>query len=86
MLESKDDFRARFRKSPDETDACALAALAAKERFGLLPFGYVKAPPSPDSLVRAAGAPSRPAVSVRDDDSYSADAVDADDCAYAVAD
>ncbi len=79
-LESKDEFRLRFRKSPDETDACALAALAAKERFGLLPFGYVKAPP-PESLLRP-DAPARPAVAVRDDDSYSADAVDADDCAY----
>lgn len=41
MLESKDDFRARFRKSPDETDACALAALAVKEVLGLLPFGWL---------------------------------------------
>lgn len=47
MLESKDDFRARFRKSPDETDACALAALAVKEVLGLLPFGWLTSAKAP---------------------------------------
>lgn len=48
-LEPKEEFRRRFRKSPDECDACALAALAVKERVGLLPFGYAK-PVSPQAL------------------------------------
>lgn len=38
-LEKKSDFKLRFKHSPDECDACALAALAVKERIGLLPFG-----------------------------------------------
>lgn len=50
-LEKKDDFKARvFKKSPDEADACALAALAVKERVGLPPFGYL-VPPRPQALV-----------------------------------
>lgn len=40
-LEPKKLFRPRFKKSPDECDACANAALAVKERIGLLPFGYL---------------------------------------------
>ena len=67
-LESKDEFKKRFKRSPDECDACALAALAAKERFGLLPFGYVGTRPSPSSLV--SDAPVRPAVLVDRDESY----------------
>ena len=46
-LESKDDFKVRFRKSPDETDACALAALAVKEVLGILPFGWLPAANEP---------------------------------------
>lgn len=42
-MEAKDDFIKRFRGSPNETDACALAALAVKERFGIVPFGTVAA-------------------------------------------
>ena len=38
-LEDKKSFKKRFRKSPDETDACALAALVVKERLGIVPFG-----------------------------------------------
>ena len=79
-LESKDDFKVRFKKSPDETDACALAALVAKERFGLLPFGYLQRMPRPDSLTQpdvAAG----PSVMVRDQDDYGSDAGDADEFA-----
>lgn len=51
-LEDKEEFKKRYHgKSPDECDACALAALAVKERLGLMPFGYVVKQPSRDSLV-----------------------------------
>lgn len=40
-LEGKDRLRLRIKKSPDEADACALAALAVKERLGILPFGFL---------------------------------------------
>lgn len=40
-LEPKEVFMKRFKGSPNETDACALAALAVKERMGVLPFGSV---------------------------------------------
>lgn len=40
-MEAKDKFRLRFKKSPDEADACALAALAVKERLGILPFSFI---------------------------------------------
>jgi len=43
-LEVKKDFITRFKGSPNEGDACALAALAAKERLGIAPFGGVPAP------------------------------------------
>jgi hypothetical protein len=43
-LEPKSEFFLRFKKSPDETDACALAALAVKERLGVMPFGKAPAP------------------------------------------
>jgi hypothetical protein len=78
-LESKDDFRTSFKKSPDECDACALAALAAKERFGLMPFGFVMQTPAPDSMFPGQARPSPPPVDVRDYDDYGADAVDGDD-------
>lgn len=49
-LEPKKLFRTRFRKSPDEADACSLAALIVKERIGVVPFGsFPKV--SPTSLV-----------------------------------
>ena len=35
-------------RSPDECDACALAALAVKERLGLLPFGFLRRLPEQD--------------------------------------
>jgi len=38
-LEPKDNFKMRFKGSPNEADACALAALAVKERLGVVPFG-----------------------------------------------
>lgn len=40
QLEPKEEFKKRFKHSPDETDAAALAALAAKEVLGVLPFGW----------------------------------------------
>lgn len=41
-LEPKEDFKKRvFKRSPDEADACALGALAVKERLGILPYGWV---------------------------------------------
>ena len=42
--EPKDKFNKRFRGSPNETDACALAALVVKERIGVLPFGHLPPP------------------------------------------
>lgn len=42
QMERKEDFKVRLKKSPDECDACALAALAVKESLGLLPFGWLK--------------------------------------------
>lgn len=44
-LEPKKDFKPRFNgKSPDEADACALAALIIKEVYGVPPFGYMDYP------------------------------------------
>lgn len=37
-MESKEEFRKRFKGSPDVADACALAALVVKERLGIMPF------------------------------------------------
>lgn len=71
-LESKDDFKRRFKKSPDECDACALAALAVKETLGLLPFGWMK--PAEAPLVGpAAHATPLPSVDIPDPAAYSAD-------------
>lgn len=77
-LESKDgDFRTRFKKSPDEADACALAALAVKERLGILPFGYLLEAPRPDSMVQSM-TPATPGIVVNDTDDYGSDPLDAD--------
>lgn len=46
-LEPKKDFKPRFGHSPDEADACALAALVIKEVYGILPFGYLDRPVRP---------------------------------------
>lgn len=60
-LEDKKTFKKRFHKSPDEADACALAALAVKERIGLVPFSSypamssTSAVPVPPGGVRPAG-------------------------------
>lgn len=39
-LERKEDFKLRNKHSPDEADACALAALAVRERLGIIPYAY----------------------------------------------
>lgn len=67
-MESKDEFKKRFKKSPDECDACALAALAVKERIGLPPFGFLVAAPPPESLTKATSVPS--GLTVVQDESY----------------
>jgi hypothetical protein len=40
-LEEKKDFKLRFKRSPDEADAAANAALAVKEVLGILPYGWL---------------------------------------------
>jgi len=47
QLESKDEFKKRIHKSPDECDACALAALAVRDVLGLLPYGWLSPASSP---------------------------------------
>ena len=47
-LEEKKEFKQRFRRSPDEADAAANAALAVKEVLGILPYGWL---PSSQPLV-----------------------------------
>ena len=74
-LEPKKEFRLRFRKSPDEADACALAALAVKERLGIMPFGSMPAVP-PQALVSTA--PVKPKLSVVRSESWVSDALDAE--------
>lgn len=75
-LEKKADYKARNHgQSPDECDACALAALAAKERLGVMPFGYVLKPRpgetlAPNPFDSTAPAPPPPA------DDYSSQALD----------
>lgn len=69
-LESKDDFKKRIKKSPDECDACALAALAVKETLGFLPFGWMK--PADAPLVGpAAHVTPLPSVDIPDPAAYS---------------
>ena len=77
-LESKEDYKPRNRgDSPDECDACSLAALAVKERIGLLPFGYITARPPASSFVPNEQADQRPKVSV--EDSYHEEFDDSDE-------
>jgi len=57
-LEEKKEFIKRFKGSPNEADACALAALAVKEKLGVMPFGGV---PTPDGIITGA-APDRSAI------------------------
>lgn len=78
-LESKEDFGRRFGgRSPDECDACALAALAMKERVGIIPFGYVSRPvvaapgaaPAKFSVSVSTKAPSAQVYEGRSDDAF----------------
>lgn len=55
-LEAKDEFIRRFKGSPNEADACALAALAVKERLGVTPFGGAPAPEASAVIPAAYGA------------------------------
>lgn len=59
-LEEKKFFKPKFKHSPDEADACALAALAVKERIGLMPFGYIVRAPSQDAFQQPQQGPSLP--------------------------
>ena len=59
-LEPKTEFKKRFRMSPDETDGCALAALAVKEVLGILPYCWL-APASAPVVGGAAAVPAAPA-------------------------
>ena len=56
QLESKDLFKTRIHKSPDECDACALAALAVRDVYGILPYGWLKKAEMP---LIGVGMPSR---------------------------
>lgn len=84
-LEDKEEFKKRYHnRSPDACDACALAALAVKERIGLVPFGYIKRQPSQFAFVPAQNQarPLGPVVNVSFDDSYGGDALDDNDDLY----
>lgn len=74
-LEPKKEFKKRFRKSPDETDACALAALAVKERLGVMPFGSLPRA-KPTALVSTTPVPPPPA---KPDETWGAQSVDSAD-------
>jgi hypothetical protein len=80
-LEPKKEFKPRFGHSPDEADACAMAALIVKEVIGLSPFGFLEKPVQRDSLVDqpsvAAGLPA-----VCDSGKYEARAEDEYDTGY----
>lgn len=78
-LEPKREFKLRFKHSPDECDACALAALAVKERLGVLPYGSVPRPPTPEYLVRSAP-PPQAAAAPRTEDDYASDVSSDDFC------
>ena len=62
-LEPKEEFIKRFKTSPNEADACALAALAVKERLGVLPYGsFTPAMPgaiAPQAYATEYGGPGR---------------------------
>lgn len=74
-LEDKDSFKLRFRKSPDEADACALAALAVKETLGILPFGWLPAAKAPliDGSAPALANLGLPRVDAPDPEAYTAE-------------
>lgn len=49
QLESKDDYKTRMKKSPDEADACALVMAVVRERLGLQPGATKFEPGGPAS-------------------------------------
>ena len=53
-LEDQEEFTKRSGRSPDEADACAMAALLSKERCGFLPFGFVVNLPRPEAATQTA--------------------------------
>lgn len=63
-MEDKKTFKTRFKKSPDEADACALCALAVKERLGIVPFGFL---PVMEPTAMVSTAPQAPQVSIPDE-------------------
>ena len=76
-LEAKEEFAKRFKGSPNEADACALAALAVKERLGVMPFGTASSP-RPEGIIPEAygtGRHSPPPLPVPDSD-YGSDSCD----------
>jgi len=74
-LEGKEDFMKRCRGgSPNQTDACALAALAVKERLGVMPYGGVPAPQASSVVPQAYGA-AGPAPEIPDSDYANGDGV-----------
>lgn len=77
-LESKKLFRPRFGGSPDVADACALAALALKEAYGILPWGDLPRPVSDMSAPGMAQASMAP-VQLPDDGYEDADPMDGPD-------
>lgn len=77
-LESKRTFKPRFGKSPDVADACALAALAAKETLGILPWGDLPRP-EPDMMAPGMEGPSMRATSMPDDEYPQEDQFSGDD-------
>ena len=76
-LEPKVEFKARYGRSPNEADACALAALAVKEVLGVLPFGWLPAATQP--LVKQPDLPQTATLPVSTDfaDGAAGDGVDA---------
>ena len=73
-LENKDEFIKRCRGSPNQTDACALAALAVKERLGVMPYGGVPAPQAFAMIPQAYGG-AGPAPEIPDSE-YSGDGIE----------
>lgn len=63
-LEEKKEFIKRFKGSPNDTDACALAALAVKERLGVMPYGGV---PEPAGVINGSAPDRSPLVDLRSD-------------------
>lgn len=77
-LEPKKEFKLRHKKSPDECDACALAALAVKERIGVLPFGTIQ----PVLATAFTKQEFKPSVNVPDPDDFSGGFLDSGESGY----